>query len=64
MQTLEDRIINHLQDEDGATTDEIANSIGVEAGQVEATLEVLQDSGKVDYYRSGYPLKWGIANST
>lgn len=64
MQTLEDRIINHLQAADGCTTDEIANSIGVEAGQVEAMLENLQNSGKVDYYRSGYPLKWGLANST
>ena len=63
MQPVEDQIMNHLEDADAATADQIADSIGVEADQVVATLEILQDRGKVDYYRSGYPLKWGISDS-
>lgn len=56
------QIIEYLHIAERATAEEIAVSIGLDSEEVFDRLCRLSDRGKVDHYRSGYPLKWGICD--
>lgn len=62
MKTQDDLIIEYLHDADWVTAKEIAEAIGQPKEEIELNLEQLQREGKVDHYRSGYPLKWGLTD--
>lgn len=64
MPTPNELIIEYLHDADWVTAREIAEAIGRPIEETEVHLEQLQDEGKVDYYRSGYPLKWGLTDGS
>lgn len=54
-------ILDYLRTTDWVTASDIAEATGLPKQETEAHLEKLHEEGEIDYYRSGYPLKWGIA---
>lgn len=60
----DEQIIEFLNGADWVTAEEIATGIGHDPEKTSVRLERLAERGLVDYYRSGYPLKWGLTNDS
>lgn len=63
MQEPNRTILEYLYQADFVTASEIAESAGLNQLETQSHLEELREQGLVDWYRSGYPLKWGINDS-